>query len=377
MRVAVVTPYHQETLPVLERACRSVAGQRLACTHVRVADGFPRPELADWPGVDLALPRAHGDNGNTPRHYGAMWAAANGFDAVAFLDADNWYDPEHIAGLVALHRQHDAPVVSARRRIWSVDGRLLLPEGEPPDGAGHNDTSTLLLTRAAFPLLDLWQEMPQAFSPICDTVFFYAALYRGYGHVWTSAVTVNFQSHYKNHYFRALVPAPDDNRVENAFSAAYGLFIASDPVIMAQVYMGRSADVTAWPPSVLGWRAAMFGAELTVRDKSGDGLKYLRQGCVLCPQEPAAANNLGAALARRGVWAEARRWLEQARVLAPGWPVAVHNAGLLAVMTGARAEGARQIAAAAPALTAADGSIRPAGQGYLVAALPPLLAAHC
>lgn len=407
MRVAVITPYYRETAAVLQRAHDSVCRQTLAggsagadlvssspekpspeqgapatvtapgniaVQHVLIADGHPQARVDAWNATHLILPHSHGDNGNTPRHVGCVWARDQGYDAVAFLDADNWYDPEHLAGLLALHHNTGAPVVSARRRIWSLDGRLLLAEGEPPDGLGHNDTSTLLVTRAAFPLLDLWQSMPKALTPICDTVFFYAALFRDYAHQYTPAVTVNFQSHYKDHYYRALVPAPDDNRVENSFWTAYGHFIRSSAETMAAVYLGLPENTgESLPETGCGVRFARFGAELFVRDKSGDGLKYLQRAVDLLPDIAAPANNLAAALARRGRHDEARPLLLQARAQDPDNPAIRHNLGLSCLMAGDLVAGTTLMAEAAPALAAAlhqPGGPRLAGLGYIVLPIP-------
>ncbi|HYD64526.1 glycosyltransferase [Azospirillum sp.] len=361
MKVAVVTPYYRESPDILRRAHDSVAGQTHSCRHVMVADGFARAEIDGWDVEHIRLPQAHGDNGNTPRHIGAAWARDNGFDAVAFLDADNWYEPGHIAGLVALHGATGAPVVSARRRIWSLAGAVLLAEGEAADGAGHADTSTLMVTRDAFDLLDLWAAMPRVFSPLCDTIFFYAALFRGHRHAWTPAVTLNFQSHYKDHYFRALVPAPHDNGVENAFYAAYGAFIRAPAEEMARVFLA-APDL----PADLPQRFAAFGAELAARDKSGDGLKYLERAAELLPLDPAPANDLGAALARRGRHAEAVPPLRRALDRASGFAPALHNLGLVMVMQGDGRAGAALLAEAAAGLERLP--VRRLAYGFVVVA---------
>tara|TARA_B100000674_G_C37112518_1_gene589639 strand:- start:173 stop:316 length:144 start_codon:yes stop_codon:yes gene_type:complete len=47
----------------------------------------------------MILPSSHGDNGNTPWGVEALMALAEGYQLVAFLDADNWYHEGHIASL--------------------------------------------------------------------------------------------------------------------------------------------------------------------------------------------------------------------------------------------------------------------------------------
>src|SRR5690349_5897356 len=98
MRVAVVTPYYKEPLAVLRRCVDSVKAQQIACAHIMVADGHPRPEIEDW-GVEqhVKLPLSHADDGDTPRLIGTGMAHAQGFDAVCWLDADNWFEAEHVS----------------------------------------------------------------------------------------------------------------------------------------------------------------------------------------------------------------------------------------------------------------------------------------
>jgi hypothetical protein len=109
MRVAVVTPYFREPLDWLRQCHASVRAQTHACTHVMVADGHPQSEVAGWPGLrHIALPTSHGDYGDTPRAIGSIEAIGAGFDAIAYLDADNAYAPDHIESLVELQRRTGA-----------------------------------------------------------------------------------------------------------------------------------------------------------------------------------------------------------------------------------------------------------------------------
>ena len=98
--VAVITPYYREDTEKLRRCHESVLRQTGEVTHFMVADGFPNPEVDRWDVQHVSLGAAHGDNGNTPRGIGALLAFAQGFDAVAFLDADNWFVDNHISSLL-------------------------------------------------------------------------------------------------------------------------------------------------------------------------------------------------------------------------------------------------------------------------------------
>lgn len=198
-RVAVVTPYYRETPEVLSQCLASVAGQTHPCTHFLIADGHPQDVAAHATAEHITLPRGHGDGGCVARAVGSLSAASRGFDAVAYLDADNWYAPGHIAAMVALHRATGAAVCSAARMIHRLDGSPMFLDRES-DGVNHVDTSCLFVTRSAFRVLPLWGMMPPQFGPICDRVVW------GFirGHKYLTAhnpePTVAFRSQYQAHY---------------------------------------------------------------------------------------------------------------------------------------------------------------------------------
>src|ERR1700688_808152 len=120
LKVAVVTPYHKETEAVLMRCRDSVSRQTYPCTHIMVADGHAMPVFDRMPGVlHITLPVENADCGNTPRAIGGLLAEAYGFDAVAWLDADNWYDIDHIEKLLSIAAGHQGvQLVSCRRRFY-------------------------------------------------------------------------------------------------------------------------------------------------------------------------------------------------------------------------------------------------------------------
>lgn len=200
MRVAVVTPYHREAPTILQQCHASVVAQGHACTHVLVADGYPMAEVAGWPAQHLVLPYSHDDNGNTPRCIGALSAMNQGFDAVAFLDADNWYEPDHIAGLVALQARTGAAICTAGRSLRRLDGSVLAAHDDWSDGERMTDTSCLLLERRAFRLLPVWALMPRQLSPICDRVFWTAVRRSGLPRAHLPRPTLAFRTQYALHY---------------------------------------------------------------------------------------------------------------------------------------------------------------------------------
>jgi len=208
LRVAVVTPYYQETPETLAKCCDSVRNQTFACTHVLVADGHPQQRIATSDALHIVLPSAHHDNGNTARMIGAISAMNQGFGAVAFLDADNWYEPGHIARMVALHRRTQADVCTAGRMIVREDGSPMFVDWES-NGVDFTDTSCLWLTGQALSLVPLWGMMPPQAGPIGDRVFWRAIVNQGLSRAHDPSPTVAFRSRYQAHYEQAGERPPD------------------------------------------------------------------------------------------------------------------------------------------------------------------------
>lgn len=200
MRVVVVTPYYREDIEVLRQCHESVIGQSHPCTHLMVADGHPKAEIADWPVQSIVLPHPHGDVGNTPRAIGSLCAMNSGFDAIAYLDADNWYYPNHIEAMVTLHEVTGAAVCTAGRSIHRMDGSLMYVDDRENDGNRHVDTSCLFLTRKAFRMTPLWATMPQELGPNGDRVFWQALCSKGLPKAHNPEPTVAFRTQYDVHY---------------------------------------------------------------------------------------------------------------------------------------------------------------------------------
>jgi hypothetical protein len=198
--IAVITPYCKESLPKLHRCHQSVISQDRNVRHFMIADGYPQLELNQWNITHIELPQAHGDNGNTPRGIGGMIALAQGFDALLYLDADNWFAEGHIQSM--RHAQHHtgASVVCSWRTIVLPDGTVV--EGLDPEDKKktHVDTSCYMITREVAFLASLWARMPQKLGPICDRIFLGNAAEAEPNIAWTHRPTVYFESNYMLHY---------------------------------------------------------------------------------------------------------------------------------------------------------------------------------
>jgi glycosyltransferase involved in cell wall biosynthesis len=210
MKVAVITPYHTEPIEMLKRAHDSVAKQTYKCTHYMIADGHARSEIDSWDVRHIPLPTEHNNNGNTPRAIGSMDAIGDNFEAIAYLDADNWFNPDHIANLIQVHEETGADLVSSGRVIHAIDGTVLLPNGETGDGERHADTSAFMVFAAGFSVLPIWALMPDELGPNCDRVFYQAALRIGLKHIHHPKPTMHFTSRYGVHYRAAGFDVPPE-----------------------------------------------------------------------------------------------------------------------------------------------------------------------
>lgn len=209
MEVAIITPYFREPLETLRACHQSVRGQTQACAHFMVADGFPQPEISNWAVQHLVLAKSHADVGNTPRGIGSLSAMNQGFDAIAYLDADNWYYPNHVDAMIKLHQQTGAAVCTASRTIHRLDGSLLFPDRADADGCNHVDTSCYFLTRQAFRLLPIWATMPKELGPAGDRLLWEVIRILGLPCAHHREPTVAFRTQYESHYrYMSATPPP-------------------------------------------------------------------------------------------------------------------------------------------------------------------------
>lgn len=200
MKVAVITPYHLESLSVVERCHRSVLSQSHDCTHYLISDGHPKEEIDLWDAIHVRLPSQHSDNGNTPRGLGAILALNAGYDAFAFLDADNWYAPDHIATLVECTSRGGTAVAFSDRKIVLPSGQLCPFEDKNVLEREAVDTSCFFITRDAAYLLPIWCMMDPVMSPLCDLVMFAAIKQRGITYSWTNKATLYYESRWRSHF---------------------------------------------------------------------------------------------------------------------------------------------------------------------------------
>lgn len=172
-KFAIVTAYFKEEKYLLERCLRSVRQQSVAADHIVVADGVPQNWLDAKSVRHIRLDRSHGDYGNTARGVGALLAIAEDYDAIGFLDADNWLEPDHIAQcLAAASAVHGEPCdyVIARRNLKRPDETTIAVADEPL--TEHVDTNCFFFLPGSFHMIQRFATIPRALSIIGDRLFY-------------------------------------------------------------------------------------------------------------------------------------------------------------------------------------------------------------
>ncbi len=211
MQVAVITPYYRMREDWFATCIDSVRRQSYQCRHILVADG-ESCDMAEQSGLEhIVLPANHGDYGDSPRGIGSAAAFDSGCDAVAWLDADNWYAPDHIERLVRLQQETDVDICSSARILNRIDGTELGP-CQQNDGKGFIDTNCYFVTRTAREVTTLWIEMAPELHPVGDRVLLLGIRSRGYRTAHSPVPTVHYRTSFPEDYRRFGETPPDGAR---------------------------------------------------------------------------------------------------------------------------------------------------------------------
>ena len=221
MRVAVITPHYNETSAVLARCINSVQQQTYTdWQHFVMGDGKGVEALpAHWwliPKLTYHSLPWTGDSGNTPRLVAFALANKQGFDAVVFLDGDNWMDPEHLANMVALQQSRKSDIVTCPRRLLRSDNLEVLAAEDTidSDGKRFNDMNCYFITRPAFFVLHAFLLEPQEFGVLSDH-YLWDAIVKEYNSFYIPRCvqpTINYVTTYTWHYILYKQPAPPNSK---------------------------------------------------------------------------------------------------------------------------------------------------------------------
>ena len=191
-KVAVVTPYFEEDISTILSCHESVVSQTFKCRHILVADGAANTAIRDWNVDHIVLERNYADIGSTPRWMGCRHAIHLGVDVIAFLDADNWYEPDHIESLLDLGQQTGASFLTSGRMLRRLDDTVMGP-CPITDPANFIDTSCMMFLEEAFPQLSLWRDLPSYGHLIGDRIMLQAVHRAGLATAFSSRHTVNYR----------------------------------------------------------------------------------------------------------------------------------------------------------------------------------------
>lgn len=220
LRVAIITPYYKEPTNLLRSCFKSVSLQTSPCLHVFVADGFYNTFLDQLPVDHLKLPQSHHDIGSTPRLIGAVHAMGLGYDVILFLDADNWYFPDHVSSVVDCIMSTGAAFVSTSRALYRPDDSFisLCPNTDPNH---FIDTNCMAFGSAAFYLLFNWVLMPSYAHLIGDRVMLHHVLESGLPRQHLDKPTVAYRCGKAGIYRQLGLPVPPDVDESPDYASAF------------------------------------------------------------------------------------------------------------------------------------------------------------
>jgi hypothetical protein len=209
MNICVVTPYFQTETAWLQQAHDSVRAQTVPAQHILVCDGSAPARIQPFQGSHILLQRNYKDYGNTPRLIGCHHAIAHGADAIAFLDADNWFAPGHLEGLWGFAVENRLDACASARMLHRLDGSWLAKCAHV-NGRPLIDTSCLLVMRSAFQHLIAWVLFPQAVAAGVDQHVWQHMQAMGARLGFLDNATVAYRTRHAVHYqFVGEAPPPE------------------------------------------------------------------------------------------------------------------------------------------------------------------------
>lgn len=199
-RVAVITPVFRPNLEWLNKCIDSVLTQSLPCTHFLVLDGE-----ADLSSVTrhsrlkiITLPDSHHDYGDTPRAIGSISAFRQGFEAVAWLDCDNWFEPNHIESLLELQNKTKVSICASSRKLFEQNETFLglCPES----GKNFIDTNCYLIMESEKALCSLWWLMDEDSHRIGDRILLNYLASRNIPVAESGLTTLCYRTNFEAHF---------------------------------------------------------------------------------------------------------------------------------------------------------------------------------
>ncbi|MDB5398031.1 MAG: hypothetical protein QOD93_3764 [Acetobacteraceae bacterium] len=199
MKVCVVTPYFETDQAWIRQGHASVRGQTVPAHHVLVCDGSAPAQIEAFQGTHVLLQRNYKDYGNTPRLIGCYNAMAQGADAIAFLDGDNWFQPDHLEGLLRIARDNRLDACSSARTLHRPDGSFMV-KCPTVNGQPYVDTSCLLVMKPAFQHMIAWVLFGQDVAAVMDQHVWGHMKAMGARLGFLDKATVAYRTRHASHY---------------------------------------------------------------------------------------------------------------------------------------------------------------------------------
>jgi len=205
MKICVVTPYYQESIEWLVQAHASVRSQTIEARHIWFVTGRRRRQFRTSRARTSCCGGTIGDYGNTPRLIGCYNAITQDADAIAFLDADNWYYPDHLGSLSALAANTQLDAVASARMLHRLDGTPMM-KCPTVDGTNYIDTSCLLVFRPAFRHLIAWVLQGQEAAAETDQLLWRLLRDAGVRMAFVDRATVAYRTRHQSITTRRVKP---------------------------------------------------------------------------------------------------------------------------------------------------------------------------
>jgi Glycosyl transferase family 2 len=209
MKICVVTPYFQTPADWVQQAHDSVRAQSVPSRHILVCDGCAPAQIAAFEGTHILLERNYKDYGNTPRLIGCYNAIVQGADAIAFLDADNWFQRDHLEGLAGYAQANNLDACSSGRTLNRLDGSFLA-NCPVVNGRPYIDTSCLLVMKPAFQHLIAWVLASQDIAAVADQAVWKHMQKMGARLGFLDRPSVAYRTRHASHYRLADEAPPPD-----------------------------------------------------------------------------------------------------------------------------------------------------------------------
>ncbi len=193
----IITPAYLESEKTLERNIVSVQQQSLKqkyCQYI-IFDGVNVNKFLKekYSGIKnlffFRVKRNHDDYGDYIRKLGTKIALRKGFNAITFLDADNYLDKNHLKQISTVHKSKKRNIIISKRRFIDTTGKEI-------NASSNNfyDTNTMTFFNEHIKIGLLWAKYPKELSLIGDRIISHYINQRYFKEIgFVNKITLNYE----------------------------------------------------------------------------------------------------------------------------------------------------------------------------------------